>query len=188
MALQGKIFGLRGFEAGIQPGRGEGGKIGLTTVKDKTKHIFLKLNSYFILTKKERTVAVFLVVSLLIGNSILFIKRGRENFAKDLVTADRVPLDELIEKSDSLLKAGRQYLKVNINTATSTELQLLPGIGRATARRIIEYREKFGPFKTSEDLIKVKGIGKAKYEAIRDCVMVRTLNQKSLKKNGINPE
>jgi competence ComEA-like helix-hairpin-helix protein len=49
--------------------------------------------------------------------------------------------------------------KLNINIATGPQLELLPSIGPATAKRIIEYREANGPFKSAADLDKIKGIG-----------------------------
>ena len=49
--------------------------------------------------------------------------------------------------------------KININTATAAELQLLNGIGAAKAQAIVEYREANGKFTSLEDLTKVKGIG-----------------------------
>lgn len=48
---------------------------------------------------------------------------------------------------------------INLNTATQAELETLPAVGPATALRIIEYREKHGPFRRIEDLDKIKGIG-----------------------------
>jgi competence protein ComEA len=48
---------------------------------------------------------------------------------------------------------------VNLNTATARDLEVLPGIGERTAARIIEYRQKNGPFKKIEDLMNVGGIG-----------------------------
>jgi len=50
---------------------------------------------------------------------------------------------------------------VNVNTATAEELSLLPGVGPARARAIIELRQKRGGFKHIEDLLEVKGIGEA---------------------------
>jgi len=58
--------------------------------------------------------------------------------------------------------------KVNINTAGVDELVALPGIGRAYAERIIEYRQKNGPFKKVEDILNVRGIGEKTFERIRD--------------------
>jgi len=48
---------------------------------------------------------------------------------------------------------------VNLNTATLDQLQKLPGIGPATAKRILEYRQKNGSFKKVEELMNVRGIG-----------------------------
>ncbi|MBO5004216.1 MAG: helix-hairpin-helix domain-containing protein [Clostridia bacterium] len=63
--------------------------------------------------------------------------------------------------------------KVNINTAKQTELETLPGIGTATAEKIIDYRNKNGKFNTIEDIQNVKGIGEAKYENIKESICVK---------------
>ncbi len=62
--------------------------------------------------------------------------------------------------------------KININDAGVDELVKLPGVGRATAARIIEYRRKNGPFKSVEELVRVKGIGPKKLSKIRALVTV----------------
>ena len=61
---------------------------------------------------------------------------------------------------------------VNLNTATSEQLDALPGVGPATAKAIISYRSRKGPFKKVEDLLNVPGIGPAKVAALRDQVTV----------------
>ncbi len=58
--------------------------------------------------------------------------------------------------------------KVNINNATIEDLDKLPGIGEATANKIINYREENGDFKSIEELKNVNGIGNKKYEQIKD--------------------
>lgn len=63
--------------------------------------------------------------------------------------------------------------KVNINTATQTELETLSGIGPSTASKIIKYREENGKFKTIEDIKNVSGIGDAKYKNIEDSITVK---------------
>jgi competence protein ComEA len=52
---------------------------------------------------------------------------------------------------------------VNINTASAAEFTALPGIGEKTAARIIEYRQKNGPFKKVEELMNVRGIGEKNF-------------------------
>lgn len=63
--------------------------------------------------------------------------------------------------------------KVNINTATQSELENLPGVGEAIASRIIEYRQQNGKFSKIEDLQNVKGIGDAKFNNMKEYVMVQ---------------
>jgi len=52
---------------------------------------------------------------------------------------------------------------VNINTASAAELEGLPGIGAKTAARIVEYRQKNGPFKKIEELMNVRGVGEKNF-------------------------
>ena len=61
---------------------------------------------------------------------------------------------------------------ININTATATELEALPGVGLATAARIIEYRQKVGGFKKVEDLMNVKGIGEKTFLNLKPLIVV----------------
>ena len=62
--------------------------------------------------------------------------------------------------------------KVDINLGDSAALQELPGIGPAMALRIIEYREKNGPFERIEDLMEVNGIGEKRFLNLQDLIVV----------------
>ena len=63
--------------------------------------------------------------------------------------------------------------KVNINTATVEELKTLKGVGEKKAEAIIEYRKKNGSFKTKEDLMKVRGIGKKLFESFEERIVTQ---------------
>jgi competence protein ComEA len=62
--------------------------------------------------------------------------------------------------------------KININTASISELDDLPGVGEATANKIYKYREENGNFKSIEEIKSVNGIGDKKYEDIKDLISI----------------
>src|SRR5262245_55347002 len=61
---------------------------------------------------------------------------------------------------------------VNINTASAAELDALPGIGAKTAARIVEYRQKNGPFKKVEELMNVRGVGEKNFLKLKSQITV----------------
>lgn len=61
---------------------------------------------------------------------------------------------------------------VNINTATQSELETLPGIGASTASKIINYRKENGKFKQIEDIMNVNGIGESKFNNIKNYICI----------------
>ena len=62
--------------------------------------------------------------------------------------------------------------KVDLNRASLEELQTLPGIGPSLAARIVDYREKHGPFQRVEDLMNVRGIGEKSFLKLRERVTI----------------
>jgi competence protein ComEA len=61
---------------------------------------------------------------------------------------------------------------LNLNTATVPQLEGLPGVGRATAERILEYRQKNGAFKKVEELMNVRGIGEKSFLKLKPLITV----------------
>ena len=82
----------------------------------------------------------------------------------------RVPLrrDSADSRPASARAGKNEQGRVNLNTASEKELQELPGIGPAMSARIVEYRETNGDFQQLEDIKKVRGIGPAKFEKLKD--------------------
>jgi len=62
--------------------------------------------------------------------------------------------------------------QVNLNTATVADLQELPGVGAKVAARIVEYRQKQGPFKRIEELMNIQGIGEKSFLKLRPQITV----------------
>ena len=82
-----------------------------------------------------------------------------------------------VESSDRAEEVGttkkeRSSSIVNINTATQTELETLPGIGPSTALKIINYRKETGKFSNIEELKNVNGIGDSKFETLKKFITV----------------
>ena len=69
--------------------------------------------------------------------------------------------------------SGQDMERVNINKASAQELAKLQKVGPKFAVRIIEYRQKYGPFKLTEELMEIRGIGPHTYDRIRDKITVQ---------------
>lgn len=79
------------------------------------------------------------------------------------------PGSQTVSQADASVPVSGQ---VNLNTATLSELDTLPGIGPVYAQRIIDYREANGPFTDVAQVMEIKGIGPATYERIKDRITV----------------
>lgn len=102
------------------------------------------------------------------GQQIRVPVKGEKGAAKNAAASVNKADSSSKGKSSARLTNEAADGLVNINTADEKELDTLPGVGPSTAQKIIEYRETEGQFATPEDIMKVKGIGKAKYEKMKD--------------------
>jgi competence protein ComEA len=102
----------------------------------------------------------------------------RINLAAPLADGERVYVPRVgetvpsAEGPDGGSTASSSSGPVDINTATVEELDSLPGIGPSIAQAIIDERERNGPFRSVDDLERVRGIGPSKLDQIRDLVTV----------------
>ncbi|MFR7755764.1 MAG: helix-hairpin-helix domain-containing protein, partial [Bacteroidales bacterium] len=100
---------------------------------------------------------------------------GAANLAQKLADGEQVVIpsqadaEQAAQDTSSSAKKGG---KININTASATELQKLSGVGPALSERIVEYRESKGHFSSIEDLQNVSGIGETRFANLRDKICV----------------
>jgi competence ComEA-like helix-hairpin-helix protein len=82
------------------------------------------------------------------------------------------PNQHTVTGSNSAELSQSRTERININTAATKDLEKLPGIGRGLAERIVDHREKYGPFRRPEHLIIVRGISDKRFRMLRDLVTV----------------
>ncbi len=97
---------------------------------------------------------------------------GAEKVLQKEYVTDEAGDDVILEDEISNVKIKKNE-KININTADQSELIEIPGVGEATAQKIIEYRETNGKFKNIEDIKNVNGIGNSKFENMKEKICVK---------------
>lgn len=140
-------------------------------------------------TPQERKALLFLVIVLLLGSGITLYKKYHSDFAPELLLKPKKKVIEsnvsqpslnLVPDASTALPAETSSPKitqekirqVNLNSATQDELESLPSIGPVLAKRIIEYRNQKGGFKTIEEIKQVKGIKNKIFEKIKNYITV----------------
>lgn len=100
----------------------------------------------------------------------------RINLAQELSDQQQVVVPHvgkaLISAPSPEATATPQAIHLNLNTATTAELETLPQVGPTTAQAIIEYRETYGPFEATEEILEIPGIGPSTFDQIRDLITV----------------
>jgi len=119
-------------------------------------------------TPQETKALLFLLLALLVGSGITLYKKTHPQFAPELIV-ERKMIDPLSQTESPSSKAQK---KIDLNKATSSEFQLLPGVGPQLGRRIVEYREANGKFHQIEELMQIPGIGPKRFEQIKDYITV----------------
>jgi comEA protein len=140
------------------------------------------------LTRQERLVIQFLALFFLIGCGIYIIRNlARDDTPPDFQSGEsearefkeRADLIDSVYFSKQSGQANQAPTvesesvgRLNLNSATKTELMRLPNIGEVTAQRIIDYRNTHQGFSSVDELIEVKGIGDKTFKRIKDEVSV----------------
>jgi len=92
------------------------------------------------------------------------------NLAAYLTDGQQIYIPALSEQMSTAVTSSQSGGLINLNTATATELDQLPGIGPVTAGNIVQYRSENGPYASIEELLDVPGIGDVTFSQIRDLV------------------
>lgn len=139
----------------------------VVTLKENSR-VFDAIDAVGGLNKDADLTNINLAYILEDGEKIYVPKKGEEMQSKSSTS--------LISQNSSYSNYSSSSVKnnkVNINKATQTELETIPGIGPSTALKILDYREKNGKFSKIEDIKNVSGIGDAKFEKIKDYIYVK---------------
>ena len=141
-----------------------------------------------VFTQKERFVFQFLIISVAIGLSVGTIRKTyfkadfSEQIENEIAEFKSLSFDidesklnytqENLSKSDDI-KPKISVKSININTALKKDLLRLPKIGPITAEIIIQYRDVFGPFKSIEGLLNIKGIGPKTLDQLKQFIQIK---------------
>lgn len=116
--------------------------------------------------------------ALMIGYNVLFVPQVTltavvKTDLSSVVQAAVSPVSDDVSRQEGYEpESVEQIAPVNLNTADAEELATLPGIGPATAQKIIAYRESVGAFQSTEELMQVDGIGEKTFEKLKELVTV----------------
>jgi len=135
-----------------------------------------RLINWLAMTRSEQRVILFLSTTLVVGAGIRLYQETyppRREFDYQTADSSFAAFREQVAPDSALQKTGGPGKFVNINTASKDELVALPGIGQTLAERIVLFRGNEGKFGSAEDLQKVKGISKKKFEKLKPLVTVQ---------------
>lgn len=127
------------------------------------------------LTKNADTNNINLAMKLEDEKHYIIPKEGEvipNNSDSAQVTSNTVDNNQANNSSNNTTQSDSQGGKININTADLKQLDDIPGVGEATANKILSYRDENGEFKSIEEIKNVNGIGEKKFENMKDLICV----------------
>ena len=124
----------------------------------------------FAFNRKEQIALAALGLALFVGGILSLVDRIRPEVASEFqVIPDAVEVPDTVLSREVL---GLSQGVLDLNAATASDLEGLPGIGPKMADRIIRYRESKGPFRSVDELNNVRGIGARTLEKLRPMIAV----------------
>ncbi len=128
-------------------------------------------------SKIREQVGILLVCLVLAGSGVLLLKEKPESGTMSFSSGNGKVLEansNASTKSSANSSAAEPAIstKININTASLEDLDKLPGVGPATAQKIIDYRNQNGLFPSIEAIDGVSGIGPSKYSQMKDMISI----------------
>ncbi len=109
---------------------------------------------------------------IFIGITALFLCVALGVFVGRRTAGVYIPLNDAATTATENNTQSDEIGKIDLNTATLQQLQLLPGVGPTIAQRILDYRSEVGGFENIEQIMEVKGIGEKTFEALKDYIKV----------------
>ena len=128
------------------------------------------------LTKNADTNNINLAMKLEDEKHYIIPKEGEvieNNSDSTQVTSNKGNNNQANNSSNNATQSDSQGSKININTADLKQLDDIPGVGEATANKILSYRDENGEFKSIEEIKNVNGIGDKKFENMKDLICVK---------------
>ncbi len=130
------------------------------------------------MTKSEKRIIYFFTIAVACG--LLFISLNKYRFYQNyiqIIETDKTNENSLVTNTvyltDNVERTNFYINKIDINGADLSALTSLPGIGRETALKIIEYRSQKGKFTETRQLLSIKGIGVKKLEKIEKYIIIQ---------------
>ena len=130
------------------------------------------------MTKSEKLIILFFTIAVACG--LLFISLNKYRFYQNyiqIIETDKTNENSLVTNTvystDNIERTNFYINKIDINGADLSALTSLPGIGRETALKIIEYRSQKGKFTETRQLLSIKGIGVKKLEKIEKYIIIQ---------------
>lgn len=143
-----------------------------------------KINPKNFFTKEEISILLFIVLFTSIGIIFktyrIFFQKSIDEIQFEKTDIDSILvavfIDEKIDKNEIIStkkeETPLQKKSIDLNKASVEELKKLPGIGKKTAQKIVEYRRKYGGFNKIEDIMKVERIGQNLFEKIKEYITI----------------